>query len=83
MDKSTAEAIAERAEGIVASVWRSGRNIGIEFFKNGKCYTWEEMTDKEREHTVQNLLYASTSLFCAYKDNCPLMQKKEEHKENK
>ena len=41
MTDNTVQAISERADnGIVASVWRSGNNLGMCFSKKGKTMTW-------------------------------------------
>lgn len=49
METETAKAIAERSNtGLVASIWRSGKNLGMAFFKYGKSYTWDDMTESER-----------------------------------
>lgn len=63
MDKETVDAISERADnGIVASVWRSGNNLGICFSEKGKTVTWDDMDLKERCLAVQNL-YAAADFF--------------------
>lgn len=63
MTDSTVQAISERADnGIVASVWRSGNNIGMCFSKRGKSVTWDGMDMNERQMAVQNL-YAAADFF--------------------
>lgn len=63
MDKETVDAISERADnGIVASVWRSGNNLGMCFSKKGKTVVWDDMDMKERCMAVQNL-YAAADFF--------------------
>jgi len=59
MEENTAKAIAERSNtGLVASVWRSGNNLGMAFFKNGKAYTWDDMSEQERIEAVENFFAA-------------------------
>lgn len=66
MDKKTVDAISERADnGIVASVWRSKNNLGMAFFKNGKAYTWDEMTESERIEAVENF-FAAGDFFARF-----------------
>lgn len=63
MTDETVKAISERADnGIVASVWRSGNNIGMCFSKQGKTLAWDDMDVGEREKAVQNL-YAAADFF--------------------
>lgn len=63
MTDETVKAISERADnGIVASVWRSGNNLGICFSKQGKTVTWDGMDVNERQMAVQNL-YAAADFF--------------------
>ena len=63
MNDETVKAISERADnGIVASVWRSGNNIGMCFSKHGKTVAWDDMDVEEREKAVQNL-YAAADFF--------------------
>lgn len=63
MTKETVKAISERADnGIVASVWRSGNNLGMCFSKHGKTVTWDDMTEQERVEVVQNF-YAAADFF--------------------
>ena len=63
MIDETVKAISERADnGIVASVWRSGNNIGMCFSKHGKTVTWDDMTKQERIMAVQNF-YAAADFF--------------------
>ena len=53
MIDETVKAISERANnGIVASVWRSGNNIGMCFSKHGNTVTWDDMTEQERMEAV-------------------------------
>lgn len=63
MTDETVKAISDRADnGIVASVWRSGNNIGMCFSKQGKTLAWDDMEVGEREMAVQNL-YAAADFF--------------------
>ena len=64
MTDETVKAIIERADnGIVASVWRSGNNLGMCCFsKQGKTVTWDDMTEQERAEEVQNF-YAAADFF--------------------
>lgn len=63
MTDETVKAISERADnGIVASVWRSGNNLGMCFSKQGKTVTWDDMTERERMEAVQNF-YAAADFF--------------------
>ena len=63
MQGDTVKAISERADnGIVASVWRSGNNLGMCFSKQGKTMTWDDMDVNERQMAVQNL-YAAADFF--------------------
>ena len=63
MTDETVKAISERADnGIVASVWRSGNNIGMCFSKQGKTVVWDDMNINERQKAVQNL-YAAADFF--------------------
>ena len=63
MTDDTAKAISERADnGIVASVWRAGNNLGMCFSKQGKTVTWDDMDVNERQMAVQNL-YAAADFF--------------------
>lgn len=63
MNDDTVKAISERADnGIVASVWRSGNNLGMCFSKQGKTVTWDDMDVDERQKAVQNL-YAAADFF--------------------
>lgn len=64
MTDEIVKAISERADnGIVASVWRSGNNLGMCFSKQGKTVVWEDMTEQERVEAVQNF-YAAGDFFC-------------------
>lgn len=66
METETAKAIAERSNtGLVASVWRSGKNLGMAFFKNGKAYTWDDMTESERTEAVENF-FAAGDFFARF-----------------
>ena len=66
METETAKAIAERSNtGLVASVWRSGKNLGMAFFKNGKAYTWDDMTESERIEAVENF-FAAGDFFARF-----------------
>ena len=66
MIDETVKAIIERADnGIVASVWRSGNNIGMCFSKQGKTVVWDDMTEQERIETVQNF-YAAADFFVRF-----------------
>ena len=66
MTDETVKAISERADnGIVASVWRSGNNIGMCLSKQGKTLTWDDMDLKERQKAVQNL-YAAADFFAEH-----------------
>ena len=66
MIDETVKAIIERADnGIVASVWRSGNNIGMCFSKQGKTVTWDDMTEHERMESVQNF-YAAADFFAQH-----------------
>lgn len=66
METETAKAIAERSNrGIVASVWRSGKNLGMAFFKDGKSYTWDDMTESERIEAVENF-FAAGDFFARF-----------------
>lgn len=63
MTDDTVKAISERADnGIVASVWRAGNNLGMCFSKQGKTVTWDDMDVNERQMAVQNL-YAAADFF--------------------
>lgn len=63
MTDETVKAISERANnGIVASVWRSGNNLGMCFSKQGKTVTWDDMDVDERTKAVQNF-YAAAEFF--------------------
>lgn len=63
MTDDTVRAISERADnGIVASVWRAGNNLGMCFSKQGKTVVWDDMTEHERVEAVQNF-YASADFF--------------------
>ena len=64
MTDETVKAIIERADnGIVASVWRSGNNLGMCLFsEQGKTVTWNDMTEQERTEAVQNF-YAAADFF--------------------
>ena len=63
MTDDTLRAISERADnGIVASVWRAGNNLGMCFSKQGKTLAWDNMTEQERVDAVQNL-YAAANFF--------------------
>jgi hypothetical protein len=63
MTDDTVRAISERADnGIVASVWRAGNNLGMCFSKQGKTVTWDDMDVNERQMAVQNL-YAAADFF--------------------
>lgn len=60
MTDKTVQAISERADnGIVASVWRSGNNLGMCFSKHGKIVTWDGMSIDERMKAVHNLHVAA------------------------
>ena len=66
MTDETVKAISERADnGIVASVWRSGNNLGMCFSKKGKTVVWEDMTEQERVEAVQNF-YAAADFFVKF-----------------
>lgn len=66
METETAKAIAERSNtGLVASVWRSGKNLGMAFFKNGKAHTWDDMTESERIEAVENF-FAAGDFFARF-----------------
>ena len=66
METETAKAIAERSNtGIVASIWRSGKNLGMAFFKYGKAYTWDDMTESERIEAVENF-FAAGDFFARF-----------------
>lgn len=66
MTDETVKAISERADnGIVASVWRSGNNLGMCFSKQGKTVTWEDMDVCERTNAVQNF-YAAADFFAKF-----------------
>lgn len=66
METETAKAIAERSNtGLVASVWRSGKNLGVAFFKNGKAYTWDDMTESERTEAAENF-FAAWDFFARF-----------------
>lgn len=66
MTDETVKAISERADnGIVASVWRSGDNLGICFSKHWKTLTWDDMDVNERQMAVQNL-YAAADFFAEH-----------------
>lgn len=66
MTDETVKAISERADnGIVASVWRSGNNIGMCFSKQGKTVVWDDMNINERQKAVQNL-YAAADFFAQH-----------------
>lgn len=66
MIDETVKAISERADnGIVASVWRSGNNIGMCFSKHGKTVMWDDMTEQERMEAVQNF-YAAADFFVRF-----------------
>ena len=70
MTDETVKEISERADnGIVASVWRSGKNIGMCFSKNGKTVKWDDMTEHERVDAVQNF-YAAADFFVRYITKC-------------
>ena len=63
MTDETVKAISERADNvIVASVCRSGNNLGMCFSKKGKTVVWEDMTEQERVEAVQNF-YAAADFF--------------------
>lgn len=63
MTDETVKAISESADnGMVASVWRSGNNLGMCFSKQGKTVTWDDMTEQERVEVVQNF-YAAADFF--------------------
>lgn len=63
MTDDTVKAISERADnGIVASVWRAGNNLGMCFSKQGKTVTWDDMDVNERQMAVQNF-YAAADFF--------------------
>ena len=63
MADETVKSISERADnGIVASVWRSGNNLGMCFSKQGKTVTWYDMTEQERVEAVHNL-YEAANFF--------------------
>ena len=63
MTDNTVQAIIERADnGIVASVWRSGNNLGIFFSKQGKSVVWDDIDVNDRQMAVQNL-YAAADFF--------------------
>ena len=63
MTEEKVKAISERADnGIVASVWSSGNNLGMCFSKQGKTVTWYDMTEKERVEAVHNF-YAAADFF--------------------
>lgn len=66
MIDETVKAIIERADnGIVASVWRSGNNIGMCFSKQGKTVVWDDMTEQEMMEAVQNF-YAAADFFAQH-----------------
>ena len=70
MTDETVKAISESADNeIVASVWRSGNNLGMCFgmcfSKQGKIVTWDEMTKQERVEAVQNF-YAAADFFVKF-----------------
>ena len=66
METETDKAIAEMSNtGLVASVWRSGNNLGMAFFKNGKSYTWNDMTESERIDAVENF-FAAGDFFARF-----------------
>ena len=66
MTDETVKAISEHADnGIVASVWRSGNNLGMCFSKHGKTVTWYDMTEQERVEVVNNF-YAAGDFFCRF-----------------
>jgi hypothetical protein len=63
MVKETVDAISEYSDnGIVASVWRCGNNLGMCFSKEGKTVMWNDMDMQERCIAVQNL-YAAADFF--------------------
>lgn len=81
METETAKAIADRSNtGLVASVWRSGKNLGMAFFKNGKSYTWDEMTKSERIEAVENFFAAGDFFAKFIKSQRPEGSKVEELK---
>lgn len=62
----TVKAISERADNeIVASVWRSGNNLGMCFSKQGETVMWDDMTKQERVEAVQNF-YAAADFFVKF-----------------
>ena len=66
MTNETVKAISERSDnGIVASVWRSGKNLGMCFSKHGEAVEWDDMTEQERVEAVQNF-YAAGDFFCRF-----------------
>ena len=66
MNDETVKAISERADnGIVASVWRSGSDLGVCFSKQGKTVTWDDMDELERNMAVLNL-YAAADFFAQH-----------------
>ena len=66
MTDETVKAIRERADnGIVASVWSSGNNLGMCFSKHGNTVTWDDMTEQERVEAVQDF-YAAADFFVNY-----------------
>ena len=67
METETARAIAERSNtGLVASIWRSGKDLGMAFFKYGKeAYTWYAMTESERIEAVENF-FAAGDFFARF-----------------
>ena len=81
METETAKAIAERSNpGIVASVWRSGKNLGVAFFRNGKPYTWHDMTESERIEAAENFFAAGDFFVRLIKSPRPEGSKVEELK---
>lgn len=66
MEENTAKVIADKSNtGLVASVWKSGGNIGMAFFRNGKACTWDKMSESERIEAVQNF-YAAADFFARF-----------------
>ena len=42
--------------GLVTELWRSGKNVGARFVRNGESIEWPEMTEQERHDAVENMI---------------------------
>lgn len=63
-------------DGIVASVWRDGYNIGMNFSRRGHILAWDDMNEGERIRAVQNLKAAADFFAeCVLQGRSPAQKK--------